>query len=69
VIFGHCRERPSTQAIINRAAAACIGGLKTRPDPCGGFEVYLAAFKDKAEADAYATQVKARGLDVVVERN
>jgi hypothetical protein len=69
VIFGHGRDRPTTQAIMNRAAAAGIGGLKTRPDPCGGFEVYLAAFKDQREAEAYATQVKARGLDVVVERN
>jgi hypothetical protein len=69
VIFGHGRDRPTTQAIINRATAAGIGGLKTRPDPCGGFEVYLAAFKDQREAEAYAAQVKARGLDVVVERN
>jgi hypothetical protein len=70
VIFGHGRDRPTTQAILNRVAAAGIGGVKTRPDPCGGFEVYLfAAFKDQREAEAYAAQVKARGLDVVVERN
>jgi len=69
VVFGHGRDHPTTQAIISRAAAVGIGGLKTRPDPCGGFEVYLAAFDNQREAEAYAAQVKARGLDVVVERN
>jgi hypothetical protein len=69
VIFGHGRDRPTTQAIVNRVAAAGIGGVKTRPDPCGGFEVYLAAFDNQREAEAYAAQAKARGLDVVVERN
>jgi hypothetical protein len=69
VIFGHGRDRPSAQAIVNRAAAAGFPGLKLRNDPCGGFEVYLTGFDDRAEAEAFVAQAKARGFDVVIERN
>jgi hypothetical protein len=70
VVFGHGRDRPTAAAIVNRAAAAGFPGVKLRPDPCGGFEAYFfAGFKDQREAEAFAAQVKARGLDVVVERN
>jgi hypothetical protein len=69
VIFGHGRDRPTATAIVNRAAAGGFPGVKLRPDPCGGFEAYLAGFDDQREADAFAAQAKARAFDVVVERN
>jgi hypothetical protein len=68
-IFGHGRDRPSAQAIVNRADAAGFPGVKLRNDPCGGFEAYLAGFEDQREAEAFAAQAKARGFDVVLERN
>jgi hypothetical protein len=68
-IFGHGRDRATANAIVNRAAGGGFPGLKLRPDPCGGFEVYLAAFANQREADAFASEAKARGFDVVVERN
>jgi hypothetical protein len=68
-IFGHASDRPSAQAIINRAAAAGFPGLKMRSDPCGGFEVYLGGFTDQHEADSFVAEAKARGFDVAVERN
>ena len=68
-IFGHGRDRPSAQAIVNRADAAGFPGVKLRNDPCGGFEAYLAGFDGQQEAQAFATQAKARGFDVVVELN
>ena len=43
--------------------------MKLRNDPCGGFEAYLAGFDGQQEAQAFATQAKARGFDVVVELN
>jgi hypothetical protein len=69
VIFGHGRDRPAAQAIVSRAAAAGFPGLKQRPDPCGGFEVFLTGFKDQREAEAFAAQAKSRGFDVVIETN
>jgi hypothetical protein len=68
-IFGHGRDRPAAQAIVNRAADAGFNGLKLRNDPCGGFEVYLAGFEDQREAQAFATEAKARGFDVALEVN
>jgi hypothetical protein len=68
-VLGHGRDRPSAQAIANRADAAGFPGAKLRPDPCGGFEVYIAGFNNQAEAQAFATQAKARGFDVAVELN
>jgi hypothetical protein len=68
-IFGHGRDRPTATAIITRATAAGFPGVKLRNDPCGGFEAYLGGFKDQREADAFAAQAKARGFDVVIERN
>jgi hypothetical protein len=68
-IFGHGRDRAAAQAIVNRAAAAGFPGLKTRSDPCGGFEVYLAGFDSQAEAVAFRDQARARGFNVVLETN
>jgi hypothetical protein len=68
-IFGHGRDRPTATAIVNRADAAGFPGVKLRNDPCGGFEAYLAGFADQREAEAFATQAKARGFDIVLERN
>jgi hypothetical protein len=68
-IFGHGRDRTAAQAIVNHAADFGYVGLKLRPDPCGGFEVYLAGFKDLAEAQVFKAQAKDRGIDVALERN
>ena len=68
-IFGHTRDRAGANALIDRAAASGMPGLKARTDPCGGYEVYLAGFKDRAEAEAFAAQAKRAGFNVVLERN
>jgi hypothetical protein len=68
-IFGHGRDRPTAAAIVARADAAGFPGVKLRSDPCGGFEAYLAGFEDQREAEAFVTQAKTRGFDVVLERN
>jgi hypothetical protein len=68
-IFGHGRDRAAAQAIVNRAADFGYVGLKLRQDPCGGFEVYLAGFRDRAEAEVFRAQAKDRGVIVVLERN
>jgi hypothetical protein len=68
-IFGHGRDSTAAQAILSHAADFGYVGLKTRPDPCGGFEVYLAGFKDQAEAEVFKAQAKDRGINVAIERN
>jgi hypothetical protein len=68
-IFGHPRDRAATAGLIARAEQQGMPGLKSRPDPCGGFEVYLAGFKDRAEAEAFAAQANRVGFNVVLERN
>ena len=68
-IFGHGRDRAAANAIVGRAAAAGMPGLKLRPDPCGGFEVFLAGFDNQREAETFVSQARARGFDVVLERN
>ncbi len=68
-VFGHGRDRAAANAIVSRAAAAGFPGLKLRNDACGGFEVYLTGFEDQHEAEAFVAQARARGFDVVLERN
>jgi hypothetical protein len=68
-IFGHERDRAGANALVNRAAAAGFPGLKIRNDPCGGFEVYLAGFKDDREAATFRDNARARGFNVVLQRN
>jgi hypothetical protein len=68
-VFGHERDRAAANALVNRAAAAGFPGLKYRNDPCGGFEVFLAGFKDDREAATFRDNAKARGFNVILERN
>ncbi len=70
IIFGHGRDSAAAQAIIARADAAGLKDLRTRPDPCGGFEVFYAMFTDRVATENYLALVKARGFpSAVIERN
>ncbi len=69
-ILGHGRDRPSGQAIVNKAGASGFPGAKLRPDPCGGFEVYIAGFTSQNEAQVFAGNAKDRGFpDAAAELN
>ncbi len=68
-IFGHGRDQSTAQAIVDRAASLGYVGLKLRTDPCGGYEAYLAGFKDQAEAEVFKAQAKDRGVIVALEVN
>jgi len=61
-ILGHGRDRPSAQAIVNRADAVGFPGAKLRPDPCGGFEVYIAGFDNQSEAQVFVGNAKDGGF-------
>jgi len=69
-ILGHGRDRVAANDIVARAANAGFPGAKTRNDPCGGFEVYLAGFADKAAADQFVATAKTRGFtNAIAELN
>ena len=69
-ILGHGRDRASAQAIVSKADAAGFPGAKLRPDPCGGFEVYVAGFANQNEAVVFAGAAKDRGFpDAAAELN
>ena len=69
-ILGHGRDRPSAQAIANRAASVGFPGAKLRNDPCGGFEVYVAGFTDQRTAQSWAEAARGRGFpDAIAELN
>jgi hypothetical protein len=69
-ILGHGRDRPTAQAIANRAASVGFPGAKLRNDPCGGFEVYVAGFANQVAAVGWADQAKGRGFpDATAELN
>lgn len=61
-ILGHGRDRVTAAAIAARAASVGFPGAKLRPDPCGGFEVYVAGFADQAEASSWAEAARSRGF-------
>jgi hypothetical protein len=69
-ILGHGRDRPTAQAIANRADSVGFPGAKLRNDPCGGFEVYVAGFTDQRSAQSWAEAARARGFpDAIAELN
>ena len=69
-VLGHGRDRPAAQAIAARAASVGFPGAKLQNDPCGGFQVYVAGFADKASASTWAEAARARGFpDAIAELN
>jgi hypothetical protein len=69
-ILGHGRDRVTANAIVTRAADAGFPGAKMRNDPCGGFEVYITGFADKASADQFVATAKSRGFaNAIAELN
>jgi hypothetical protein len=69
-VLGHGRDRGSAQAIVSKADSSGFPGSKLRPDPCGGFEVYIAGFDNQAEAQAFVGNAKDRGFpDAAAELN
>jgi hypothetical protein len=61
-VLGHGRDRVAATAIVTRAESVGFPGAKLRPDPCGGFEVYVAGFADQFEAAGWAEAARARGF-------
>lgn len=53
--------------VIQRARSFGYVGLKTKRAPCGGYQAYVAGFRDRAQADDFAQTARQRtGLPVGV---
>lgn len=68
-VFGHRRSRPEAQTLVANAAQEGFVGLKLEPDPCGGFEVYVSGFKNRAEGEDFRDQARKNGFPVELENS
>jgi hypothetical protein len=69
-ILGHGRDRGAANNLVSRAASVGFPGAKLRNDPCGGFEVYVAGFVNRGEAQTWAEAARSRGFaDAAAELN
>lgn len=66
-IFGHRRDRAGAQELVAAAARSGMPGLKLQPDPCGGFQVFLSGFKNRAEAEDFRDNARRAGFNVVLK--
>ena len=67
VVFGHRRTRTEATDLVSQAAASGFVGLQLEPDPCGGFEIQIDGFQDRAQADEFVGEAKSHGFDVAIE--
>jgi hypothetical protein len=67
VVFGHRRTRAEAAELVSRAAAMGFVGLQLEPDACGGFEVMIHGFQDRAEAEDFVLEAQTHGFDAVIE--
>jgi hypothetical protein len=66
-IFGTRRTLDDLADVIQRARSFGYVGLKTKRAPCGGYQTYVAGFRDRAQADDFAQTARQRtGLPVSV---
>ncbi len=66
-VFGHRPTRSEASDLATRMAALGFVGAKLESDPCGGFEVMIKGFTDRAQADDFAAEARAVGFGVVIE--
>jgi hypothetical protein len=66
-IFGTRATLGDLGDVIQRARNFGYVGLKTKRAPCGGYQAYVAGFRDRAQADDFAQTARQRtGLPVSV---
>jgi hypothetical protein len=66
-VFGTRATLSELSDVIRRAGSFGYVGLKTKTAPCGGYQTYVAGFRDRAEALDYAREASQRtGLRVVI---
>ena len=67
VDMGHEPDLDSANALIAVAAERGLLHAQLEADPCGGYEVMMKGFVDRAQASAFAAEAYSVGFDAHVE--
>jgi hypothetical protein len=67
VDMGHEPDLDSANALVAVAASRGLVGAQLEADPCGGYEVMMKGFIDRAQANEFAAQAYSIGFDAHVE--
>jgi hypothetical protein len=67
VDMGHEPDLASANDLVAVAASRGLVGAQLEADPCGGYEVMMKGFVDRAQAAAFAAEAYAVGFDAHVE--
>ena len=67
VDMGHEPDLASANDLVAVAASRGFVGAQLENDPCGGYEVMMKGFTDRAQANAFAAQAYGIGFDAHVE--
>jgi hypothetical protein len=66
-VFGTRSTAGELDDVIARARSFGYVGLKTKRAPCGGYQAYVAGFRDRPQADDFAQTARQRtGLPVAI---
>ena len=65
--MGHEPDLDSANALVSLAAARGFPNAQLEADPCGGYEVMMKGFSDRAQAKAFADEAFSVGFDAHVE--
>ena len=67
VDMGHEPDLDSANALVAVAATRGLLHAQLEADPCGGYEVTMKGFTDRAQASAFAAEANSVGFDAHVE--
>jgi len=68
-VLGYGRDLPSTRTLQDLAASRGYVNTKIEPEACGGYEVIVNGFTDRASADAFVATAYSIGFDARLETN
>jgi hypothetical protein len=68
-VLGYGRDLPSARTLQDLAASRGYVGTKLEPEACGGYEVIVTGFTDRASADAFVATAYSIGFDARLETN
>ena len=67
VDMGHEPDLDSARALVALAAGRGLVGAQLEADPCGGYEVMMKGFTDRAQANAFAAEASSVGFNAHLE--
>jgi hypothetical protein len=68
-VLGYGRDLSSARTLQDLAASRGYVGTKLEPEACGGYEVIVTGFADRASADSFVATAYSIGFDARLETN